>query len=176
MEAYEYTFKCKLPIDNEPEEIRARLLYTFRSRKNQVYYVMVDQCDYNIYVIKFHLKAHRNSPRKYNLLTNLGEARAVLNTCKDIMLKEVCAKDDMASVGFVGANKENEDTANTQRFRIYQTLMTTWIPVEGDYEHFANAEKSAYILIPRKALDINPNLPDIYLEMLEHYEEQGGEL
>jgi hypothetical protein len=91
----------------------------------------------------------------------------------NIMLNEVCAKDEMASVGFVGANKEGEDPSNTQRFRIYQTLVLTCVRANDVYEHFANEEKSAYILIPRKALEINPDLPDIYMELLEDYEERG---
>lgn len=176
MEGYKYRFKQNLPLHNEPEDIQARMLYTFRSRRNHTYWVIIDKCVHNIYGIKFHLKAHRNSERKYNVLTNHGEARTVLYTCMNIMLNEVCAKDEMASVGFVGANKEGEDPSNTQRFRIYQTLVLTCVRANDVYEHFANEEKSAYILIPRKALEINPDLPDIYMEMLEHYEEQGGEL
>lgn len=151
------------------------MLYSFRSSQtNQTYWVIIDRCVHNIYVIKFHLKAHRHSERKYNILTNLREARTVLYTCLEIMLKEIYANDDTASVGFVGANIIGESTSNTKRFRFYRRFVLTHIKLDNVFEHFANEEKSAYILIPRKALDINPNLPDIYLEMLENYEEHDS--
>lgn len=64
-----------------------------------------------------------------------------------------------------------ESTSNTKRFRFYRKFVQTHIDLYT-YEHFANEEKSAYILIPHKALELNPDLPDIYLQMLEDYEEE----
>lgn len=176
MKSYKYRYVQNLPLNNEPEEIQARMLYSFKSSQTkQTYWVMVDKCVHNIYVIKFHLKAHRHSPHKYNILTNLHEARTVLFTCMNIVWNEVQVKDDRASLGFVGANMLGESTSNTKRYRFYRKFVQTHVNI-NTYEHYTNEEKSAYILIPHKALEDNPNLPDIYLEMLEHYEEQGGEL
>lgn len=170
MESYKYRYVQNLPLNNEPEAILARMLYSFKSSlTHQTYWLIVDKCKYNIYVIKFHLKAHRHSEYKYNILTNLHEARTVLFTCMNIVWTEIQAKDDKAALGFVGANMIGESPANTKRFRFYQKFVQTHVNI-NTYEHFANEEKSAYILIPHKALEQNPNLPDIYLEMLEDYD------
>ena len=53
----------------------------------------------HFYAVKFHLKAHRNSDKKYNILTGLNEPRECIQTCMAIM-KEVAGKDDKASFGF----------------------------------------------------------------------------
>lgn len=173
MGGYKYRYVQNLPLNNEPEVILARMLYSFKStRTKQTYWAIVDKCEHNIYVIKFHLKAHRHSERKYNILTNLREARTVLHTCIDIMLKEIFAYDKTASVGFVGANLIGEGTENTKRFRFYRRFVLTHIKLNDVFEHFANEKKSAYILIPHKALELNPDLPDIYLQMLEDYDEE----
>ena len=172
MKGYKYRYVQNLPLDNEPGEIQARLLYSFKSpQSKQTYWVIVDKCVQDIYVIKFHLKAHRYSEYKYNVLTNLHEARTVLYTCIEIMLNEIYANNDTASIGFVGANLIGESVSNTKRFRFYRRFVLTHIKLDNVFEHFINEEKSAYILIPHKALEINPNLPDVYLDMLEDCEE-----
>lgn len=173
MVCYDYRYVQNLPLNNEPEEILARMLYTFRSSQtNQAYWVIVDACVNDIFVIKFHLKAHRHSERKYSILTNLHEARNVVYTCLMIMKDEIGAKYPLASIGFVGASLEGESERNNKRFRFYSKFVQTHIDLYT-YEHFANEDKSAYILIPRKAIEINPNLPDTYLEMLEDYEDRN---
>ena len=66
--------------------LKYKLLYTFKSPKSHQWYwvwVEVYQCDF--YAVKFHLKAHRDSPNKYSLMTGLNEARPVINTCIAIM-------------------------------------------------------------------------------------------
>ena len=174
MVCYDYRYVSNLPLNNEPEEILARMLYSFRSSQtNQTYWVIVDKCENDIFVVKFHLKAHRHSENKYCILTNLHEARSVVYTCLMIIKDEIGAKHPSASIGFVGASLEGESERNNKRFRFYSKFVQTHIDLYT-YEHFANEEKSAYILIPRKALDINPTLPDIYLEMLENYEEHDS--
>ena len=171
MKSYKYRYVQNLPLNNEPEVILARMLYSFKStQSNQTYWLIVDKCVHNIYVIKFHLKVHRHSEHKYNILTNLHEARTVLFTCMNVAWNEIQAKDDMASLGFVGANLLGESTSNTKRYRFYRKFVQTHVNV-NTYEHFANEEKSAYILIPHKALELNPDLPDIYMDMLEEYDQ-----
>ena len=47
----------------------------------------VEVYKHDVYAVKFHLKAHRNSPYKYSLMTGLNEPRPVVNTCIAIMLE-----------------------------------------------------------------------------------------
>ncbi len=89
-----------------------RLLYTFKSPKSHQWYwvwVEVYQCDF--YAVKFHLKAHRDSPNKYSLMTGLNEARPVINTCIAIM-HEIGNINPHSSFGFIGANMQDESDVN----------------------------------------------------------------
>ena len=81
----------------------------------------------DFYAIKFHLKAHRNSPAKYSLMTGLNEARPVINTC-------------------VGANMQDESDVSTKRFRVYRRFMAIYF-TEDSFEHFFHIKKSSYLLI-----------------------------
>lgn len=67
-------------------------------------------------------------------------------------------KDRLASFGFIGSHSINkqhkgnlreEDKNNTQRFRIYQTLMFNFFGTET-FEHARSLQHSAYLLINRQ--------------------------
>lgn len=84
--------------------LKYKLLYAFKSPKShQWYWVWVEVYQHDFYAVKFHLKAHRHSDNKYNLLTGLNEARPVINTCIAIM-QEIYNINPRASFGFIGAN------------------------------------------------------------------------
>jgi hypothetical protein len=77
-----------------------------------------------------------------------------------------------ASFGFIGAyslHKERkgkivqEGKSNTQRFRVYQTLMYNFFG-HDTFEHSENVEHSAYLLINRR----NDPIPD--------FKERAGEM
>lgn len=88
--------------------LKYKLLYTFKSPKShQWYWVWVEVYEHDMYAIKFHLKAHRDSHDKYSLMTGLNEARPVINTCIAIM-QEIAQLNPHASFGFIGANMEYE--------------------------------------------------------------------
>jgi hypothetical protein len=66
--------------------------------------------------------------------------------------------DPMASFGFLGSHSINkihngqsmeEEKENTQRFRIYQTLMFNFFGTET-FEHTRSVKHSAYLLINRQ--------------------------
>lgn len=111
---------------------------------------------YNMYAIKFHLKAHRNSSHKYSILTGLNEARPVVNTCIAIML-EIARTNPQSSFGFIGANIIGESDANTKRYRFYKRMMATYFS-KAEFRHFSDAERSTYMLIRRSELDKTPDL------------------
>lgn len=139
--------------------LRYKLLYTFRSSiSHQWYWVWVEVYKHDMYAIKFHLKAHRDSPHKYSVMTGLNEPRPVVNTCVAIML-EIAAINPHASFGFIGAAMETEAEVNTKRFRFYKRLMATYFS-KAEFRHFGDVEKSTYVLVRHKELEAHPTLID----------------
>jgi hypothetical protein len=118
--------------------------------------VWVEMYDYNMYAVKFHLKADKNSKYKYNRLTGLNEARPVIHTCIAIML-EIYKADNKASFGFIGSNMPNESENETKRFRVYKRIMATYFSY-ANFEHIEIKEKSAYMIICRAELEKDRNL------------------
>lgn len=156
---YPYRFVQKVEDASSDLFLKYKLLYTFKSPKShQWYWVWVEVYDSNFYAIKFHLKAHRYSDNKYNLLTGFNEVRPVINTCIAILL-EIYKGNPCASFGFIGANMQNESIVNTKRFRVYRRFMATYFN-ENSFEHFFNIKKSTYIMISKKEIETNSNLLD----------------
>lgn len=137
--------------------LKYKQLYSFVSpRSHQTYWAWVEVYDCHFYAIKFHLKSHRLSPNKYQLMTGYGEARPVINTCIQIMV-DVAQRDHRASFGFVGANMKGEPENNTKRFRVYRRFMATFFS-DVEFEHLSFTEKSAYVLVRRSELNATPEL------------------
>lgn len=161
-------------VQNFKETNNSRLLckrlYSFKSLKsNDIYWVWVECYDLHMYAVKFHLKRHRNSPKKYSIMTGLGEPRRIINTCVAIML-EIAKDDPRSSFGFIGANMEGEEISNTKRFRIYKILMLTYFS-DSFFQHKINCEKSAYLLIRKSELARIPSLmEDIENFFTDEYE------
>ena len=134
-------------------------LYGFRTRRRR-YIVRVERYDLNIYIIKFHADCHSASKEKYHLLFNDEQPSPIIMTCIRIML-DFFHRDPIASFGFIGSNSCNkrrrghvivEGKENTQRFRIYQTVMFYFFG-EQTFEHSRNITHSAYLLINKKNAD-----------------------
>ena len=165
IEHYPFRFVKKVvePWDGPHGFLLYRLLYSFKSPKShQTYWVWIEVYREHFYAVKFHLKAHRHSDYKYNLMTGLNEARQCIRTCMVIM-DEVAKYDPMASFGFIGANRLDESEVNTKRFRVYRRFMLTHFGSD-EYLHKFNVAKSAYVLINRKHLAEQPLLLDEIVE------------
>lgn len=160
MDLYHYPYHFVQKIDEiNPNNtfLKYKLLYSFKSSKShQWYWVWVEVYERDFYAVKFHLKAHRNSPLKYSLMTGLNEARPVINTCIAIM-QEISSINPRASFGFIGANMQDESDVNTKRFRVYRRFMATYF-TEKSFEHFFNIKKSSYLLICKRELDAHPDM------------------
>ena len=148
-------------------------VYRFKSTKsNLIYFVNVERYDYNMYAVKFYQKNHKLSPKKYQILSNTFEPRRMIYTCMNVMLS-VFAENPRASFGFIGANCEGEDTANTKRYRVYNKIVATKISTE-QFKHIENVEKSAYMLINRSELAKHPDLIDrieeAFVELYDFFE------
>lgn len=134
-----------------------RLLYSFKSTKtNQAYWVWVECYQHHFYAVKFHLKNHRNSEQKYNVMTGLHEARQCIKTVMAIM-NTIAEEDSKASFGFIGANMPGESEAYTKRFRVYERYMVSYFDTIL-FKHIVNYQKSAYLLLSRSYIDEYPNL------------------
>lgn len=132
-------------------------VYRFKSTKsNLTYFINVERYEYNMYVVKFYQKNHKLSSKKYQILSNTFEPRRMIYTCMNVMLS-VLEDNPHASFGFIGANSEGEDTANTKRYRVYNKVVASKISSE-QFKHIENVEKSAYMLINREELAKHPDL------------------
>ena len=100
-------------------------IYNFRSLFRR-YLAVVEECELNVFIVKFFPVSHKLSDKKYNVIFNDYDAPRVIRTCINIML-DILAEKPLASFGFIGANTisngESEGETNTQRFRIYTKLM-----------------------------------------------------
>lgn len=154
---YPYRFVQNFYDTGDNKFLKYKQLYSFVSpRSHQTYWAWVEVYENNFYAIKFHLKEHRLSPHKYQLMTGYGEARPVINTCIQIMV-DIARDDSQASFGFVGANMIGEPVENTKRFRVYRRFMATFFS-DRQFEHLYYIEKSAYVMLRRTKLDANPSL------------------
>lgn len=120
--------------------------FAFRTIHNQRYIVNVEEYSFNVFVIKFHLKAHTDSLNKYRVLTNLDYAPSIIGTCIEIML-EYYRKNPYSSFGFIGINSLFEASRkNTKRFRIYRRIMeNTFSPIH--FTHYVYEKESAYLML-----------------------------
>lgn len=136
-------------------------LCPFRTKSGDHYLAQVEEYQHHLYVIKFYLKKDRHArdpDQRFQRQTNRGAAEAlrVIHTCLHVMLAFI-ARDPLASCGFIGSPKPDEDKRLTQRFRIYTQLMKTYFPDE-DWQHRSFPAESAYLLLNRRALAHTPDL------------------
>lgn len=137
-------------------------ILTFRCRFNRQYIIRVEEYEHLVFGVKFHLKDHRDSAKRYNLLTGLDDAPRVLSTVIHAMnfFKE---KHPMASFVFFGAELEGESTANTKRFRIYMPIMKNFFGSDL-YDHRLLLKESFYAMINIEHRDQNDALVPYIVE------------
>lgn len=144
------------------EHLKRTNIYRFKSKKtNHTYIVNVEIYSYEVYVIKFFLKNHRNSEHKYSLLTGHNEPRRIVNTCINIML-DIYDKFNTASFGFIGAPTFLIETCtcNTKRYTFYSNIVATYFSKEN-FKHFASDSISGYLLLNKKNTDHEMTLEKI---------------
>ena len=162
-------------------------LYRFKNVFKDIYIVEIFHYDFNVYAIKFYLKNHSDSKKRYNICykaefkKNLGFETGnsnfikVLNTILSIVI-EIRKKDELASFGFMGAPKESEadpevnssninldcTVADTKRYRVYH-LYTRKYFNPSDFEYIDS--KSSSILLLRN----NKNKETLTKDVAENY-------
>ena len=121
-------------------------ILTFSSKIKYRYIVHVEEYPHFVYVIKFHLKNHSKSDKKYNFETHIQDPLKVIGTCIEIML-DFYRKNPFASFAFIGANSILEtNRRNTRRFKIYRRIMENSFSVIT-FKHFIYEDESAYFLL-----------------------------
>lgn len=126
---------------------------TFFCRFNHQYIVNVEEYPHEVFVVKFHLKSHSDSERRYQLLTEAHDPFRVIGTVLHIMLY-FYKKYPYASFGFIGSPLEMEGKTNTKRFRVYRQIMANYFsPV--DFQHYLYAAASAYLMLNRHSQEEN---------------------
>ncbi len=139
-------------------------LFVFKSIYNHTYLVEVEHLKYNIKIVKFYLKHHQYSKKKYSLILKKSEKSKkypngsknfimLLNTLLEISMVYY-REDNDVSFGFVGApkiselktNKNPDGTfINTERFRIYKNFSASYYSPEK-FEHIEFKTSSGYLL------------------------------
>ena len=169
---YKYHF-VQNKYEDAGDGLKYKKLYSFKSPKsNQCYWVWVEVYDRNMYAVKFHLKADRHNKNKYHRLTQLKEARPVINTCIRIMI-DIHHSNIKASFGFIGSNLENELESNTKRYKVYKRIMATYFS-ESLFTHYFNNDKSAYLLLRNSEIERNPllliEIQDFFTENYNYFD------
>ena len=147
--------------------------YSFKNKYNLQYIVNVEQYQYDIFIVKFHLADHSNSKWRYCYLTKQGDARRIIFTCVEIGL-EIYSKFPNASFGFIGNPTKKEIKIrkfdNTKRYKAYQNFAKFFFD-PNVFEHIYNNEKSTYILLNRKKKEDTKDLLKSIIKMFEtHYD------
>jgi hypothetical protein len=153
-------------------------LYRFKNDFKQIYIVEIFHYEHNVYAVKFYLKNHSDSKRRYNLCykndfkEGLGYATGnsnfikVLNTILSIVI-DIIKKDKLASFGFMGAPRENEmdeslnaeninedcTVANTKRYKVYHLYVRKYFNPE-DFEYIDSKTSSILLLRNNKNKDV----------------------
>jgi hypothetical protein len=78
---------CGKKTKKEGEFVFIEHKLTFDCRFNHQYIINVEEYNYEVFIIKFHLKNHSDSDRKYNLLTNFNDPQRLIRTCIEVMLE-----------------------------------------------------------------------------------------
>lgn len=125
--------------------VLSQSIYRFVTHKKRTYLVHVEECPFNVYVLKFYDKNHSLSEKKYQILVHDYEASRIIRTNVDI-LHSVFQENPSSSFGFIGTNSENEQPSNSKRFRIYEQVVANLL---GDqfFAHSLNRNYSAYLLL-----------------------------
>ncbi len=160
-------------METDDPFLQFKWLYSFDStRTHHTYWVWVEVYREHFYAVKFHLKEHKDSARKYNLLTGLNEVRPVVNTCI-MILREIAEKDPLSSFGFIGANSEGESTVETKRFRVYHRLINTYFGSET-FRHYFFPYYSAYVMLRASIADADPEMivrvSERFIQMYDYFE------
>lgn len=161
---FDYTHKGKSTVNGILEDI-----YSFKCLFKITYIVEVENHEYNIFIIKFYQKNHRDSKDRYSLLNTKKFLRQhktsgaknflfILNTILQINI-DIYKKNKKASFGFMGAPTRieldpdktdkiiNDDgtVKDTKRFNTYSIYVKRYFS-PNNFEHIEMKSSSCYLI------------------------------
>lgn len=163
---YPFKYIQSKKVENEP--FTKEHLYTFKGKNGHRYIVVLQEFPFQFIGIKFHLKAHTDSPNKYKLLTRNNDVQGCVRTCIEIMLS-LLSKNKKTSYGFIGANLVGENMNNTKRFKIYRQVMENlFSPLY--FTHYSLQQESVYLMLNNIMLKEHPRFFQLIKKSyIEHY-------
>jgi hypothetical protein len=141
--------------------------YRFVGKNNRTYIVNIEEYAYNVFVVKFHLKAHTNSENKYRLMVGDSYAPSIISTVIEIMVS-IYKSNLTASFGFIGSRSMGEKKGWTQRARIYEYIISQSFPPSA-FSNFKNDKYSAYLMINAKVFSekLKNDIESMFLNMYD---------
>lgn len=148
-----YTFRCS---GAKSEGVTRKLIYTFVTDENHKYITELEEHPMDVYVVKFYLKNHCDSDKKYSLTVSnshrsVTSAQRVLKTCADIC-QDLARKNPKASFALIAAPKDGEEKYFNTRYRIYKQIIADWFSSD-EFLHIHSEPNSGYLLINKSNND-----------------------
>jgi hypothetical protein len=148
---YELTFIQRRKIVDDTAH-KSTFIYKFFSPVTQFHYIInVDEHEGNVFAVKFYCKRDRKLDDKYRRIVNKNDVANILITCLKVV-PEILGTCSDASFCFMGMQSIDpvtntlEPLENTQRFKIYTTVVQRLIGIET-FEHFQYSNISGYLLL-----------------------------
>jgi len=121
--------------------------YGFDCRHGRRYTIWAEHYPYDIFAIKFFLRSHIHSPRRFKMLTGLNDPFRVFSTCVQVMV-DLRKEEPGCSFAFIATSLVKEGENNTKRLKVYRKIMETLFS-PTNYIHYIYEPKSAYLLLNR---------------------------
>lgn len=168
-------------------------LYTFKCTLNVFYILEVEHHDFDIFIIKFFQKNHRDSKNRYTLLNSTKFLRQsgsrgarnfliILNTIIDVIIN-IYSKNKNASFGFIGAPTKSElnkshnlkninsdgTVARTKRFNTYGIYVSRYFSPEK-FQHIQIETSSGYLIKSKLNTELNKSKVELFFKYyIENY-------
>ncbi len=134
-------------------------IFKFKTRSGLPYFIEVEEYVHDFFVLKYYLKKHRSSAKRYSLVVNSGEPFRVIRTAVEVLLA-IHKENPRASFGFMGSPSENENPCQTKRYRIYVYICMNYFG-HLNFTHFSLELKSQYVLMNNVHSDPNQFQKDL---------------
>lgn len=157
LEAYPFTLiDDNYKVDEPCASRKKASLFRFKSitRSSSVhYFVLVEHYENDVLVVKYYPKNIRQSPYRYQIITDTKDVIRIVKTVTAISLHmlERCPRSSFAFIGMPSVQWEdgrwvNEVVHPSQRFKIYEWYMRR-MPEAHDFVHRTWPEANAYLLL-----------------------------
>ncbi|WP_264537522.1 hypothetical protein [Flavobacterium sp. N1736] len=170
LQAYNFDYYNVEKANNPDHYFKAVHVYKFNVDENR-YMVTVEEYQHHFYVLKFCLENHRDNHDKFNVLINIGHAKArkVLLTCVKIGMS-IYEQNPLASFGFI-ASPTTEELGKTgfnatKRLLVYKHFTESFFHPEN-FTHSYSQEQSSYLVLNKNYEQQEPNAMQKITEMLK---------